>query len=158
MASRTGLSADRASANAASPHGRQAISPARFGRGEKWNSAIDLVQLDLVAERIEDVAARPSGDLRRGFRAHASRFEVPAHPADVVDLQGEVPAWMKGQIVLDRQVDVGAAGHLEPETRPVPERGRPRDLPQAELAGVERPGAGLLARRIEHLGVMEPQN
>src|SRR5438067_8717475 len=121
MASRTGLSADRASANAASPHGRQAISPARFGRGEKWNSAIDLIQLDLVAERIEDVAARPSGDLRRGLRADAARFEVPAHPADVVDLQGEMAAWMEGQVVLDGEVDVRAARHFEPETGPTSE-------------------------------------
>src|SRR5207249_11716139 len=38
MDSRMGRSVRRASSNAASDHGRQPISAARFARGEKWNS------------------------------------------------------------------------------------------------------------------------
>src|SRR3977135_2037655 len=68
MASKTGLSCSRASANGASPHARHLIWSALFGRGEKWKSLMraDFYRGWVDAPRIEgsmfEVDIRPVGD------------------------------------------------------------------------------------------------
>src|SRR5260221_7731691 len=117
-----------------------------------------LVQLDLVAERVEHIATNPAGDLIRLFRPHALRLELAAHPRDVVDAEREVPPWVEREIGLDREVDVRSARNFEPQAGSAPEGDGPLDLPEAQLVGIEAPGAGFLARRLEDLGVVERQN
>src|SRR5258708_22880870 len=65
---------------------------------------------------------------------------------------------MERQVGLDREVDVRAARDFEPQAGSALEGGGPLDLPEAQLVGVEPPGAGFLARRVEDLSVVEGQN
>src|SRR5579863_560899 len=83
IAKSTGLFSARASWNAASPHSRQRISAARFGRGEKWKS---LMAALFYRGRDPDLAKRP-GDARRRYPADgpygcARRSRRPHRPGN----------------------------------------------------------------------------
>src|SRR5688500_17655519 len=114
----------------------------------------DLVQLDLVAERVEYIAAAPSGDGRRVLELRTVRREARAHGIEVVDLEREVPPTMQCQVCLCGEVHLARAS-FEPETVPVSKRFGSRNLRQAQCRGVESPCFRLFARWIEHLRVMQ---
>src|SRR5690349_6329500 len=160
IASSTGLSATCASWNAFSPHGRHPISAARFGRGEKRNvnagpqSFGNLIQLDLVAEGIEDVRSTPSGDGFSVFEARPVRAQRLHRGLEVVHSEGEMPARVKAQLAVGGEMHVAWRRRI-PDARAVPERRRSFQLRKPERVSVEHPSARFFPRRIEHLRMMQ---
>src|SRR2546428_3177446 len=164
IASSTGLSVTCASWNARSPHGRHAISAARFGRGEKWNSpsavarsacsVTDLIQFDLVAERVEDVGPPPARDRVRVLEARTRLLQRADRRVQVAHPKREMAPRMEPEVAVGGKMDV-ARRRREPEARAVAKRARPLDFPEPERLRVEPPGARFLARRIEHLRVVK---
>src|SRR2546427_7008698 len=65
-----------------------------------------------------------------------------------------MPARMKPELAIGRQVDVTRRRRI-PNARAVAKRHRPLEFGESEGVSVELSSAGFLARRIEHLGVMQ---
>src|SRR2546429_2933076 len=98
MASRIGRSWALARSNASADHGRQSISAARLGRGEKWNSAdASLTGSRLRGGRptrsrvtgIVDIAGPPrvcwGGSRSRGAQAWSQETDAMSELSDVRD-------------------------------------------------------------------------
>src|SRR6266542_1916491 len=118
----------------------------------------DLVELDLVAEWIEHVAAAPARDRRRLLESHAGPPEGGTQRGEVADPEGEVPPGVQREVGLDGEMHLATVRSFEPEARVRQEGLRPRDLLQAELTGIERPGSRFAARQAEDLCVVEGED
>src|SRR6185503_1189786 len=114
----------------------------------------DLVQLDLVAERIEDIAAPPAGDGRRFLETRAVFAQATAHRCEIVHAQCEVASRVQTEILVGRKVHMsGWCGVPDPVA--VRKRFRAMDLVQTEGFSVEIACLCLLARRVEDLRVVK---
>src|SRR5438445_8074517 len=163
IASSTGLSVTCASWNARSPHGRHAISAARFGRGEKWNSpsavarsacsVTDLIQFDLVAERVEDVGAPPARDRVRLLEARTRLLQRADCSVQVAHAKREMPPRMEPEVAVGGQVDV-ARRRREPEAGGAPRRARPPDPSDPGPPRVEPPAPPFPPGRVKPFGVV----
>ena len=89
-----------------------------------------------------------------GFLEASARVpEARAYLAEVPDAKGEVSARVQAELGVCGEMHVPRASRV-PDARAILQRRRPLDLLQTERIPVEPPSAGVLARRIEHLGVM----
>ena len=125
-----------------------------LGAARNGKSLRNLVQLDLVPERIHHVRAAPAWDRVGVFKERTGDAELGHGRIEIVNAEGEVSPRVKAQLTVGRQMDV-TGGSRKPDARAVAERHRPLELIETESLSVELPSASFLARRIEHLSVMQ---
>ena len=119
-------------------------------------SALGLLELDAVAERVEGVEPADARDLAVGRDALASgRGQRRRETVEVVDQQGRVRLAGGRERRLHPQVQDGGAG-TEPAAAAGGEDRRLPQLGHSEQPGVERPRLGFPSRRHRHLHVVEP--
>src|SRR5207245_8696360 len=94
-----------------------------------------LVQLDLVAERIEHVAAAPPGDGGRLLEACATVAQTVAHRVEVVDAECEVASRVQTEVQVGRKVHVSRRGRV-PDSVTVRQRFRAQALVQTKRISV----------------------
>src|SRR5438128_10860112 len=95
-----------------------------------------LVQLDLVAERIEDVAAAPPGDGGRLLELCATFAQTVAHGVEVVDAECEVASRVQTEVQVGRKVHVSRRGRV-PDPVTVRQRFRAPELGQTQAFPIE---------------------
>src|SRR6185503_2743925 len=113
-----------------------------------------LVQLDLVAERVENVRAPPARDGVGFLKARAGCTELRRGRIEIVDAKREVSSRMEAELAVGRQMHVTRWRRI-PDPRSVAEGDGALQLVEPEGRSVELPSSGSLARRIEHLRVMQ---
>jgi len=114
----------------------------------------NLIELDLVAEWIHHVRAPPAGDRIGVFEARTGGAELRHGGVEIIDAQREMSPRVKAELTVCREMDVTGRGRI-PNARAVAKRDGPLQFLEAEGVSVELSSSGFLARRIEHLGVMQ---
>src|SRR2546426_4073494 len=113
-----------------------------------------LVQLNLVAERIEHVAAAPPGDGGRLLEACATVAQTVAHRVEVVDAECEVASRVQTKVQIGRKMHVSGRGRV-PDPVTVRQRFRAPELGQTKRFSVEIACLCFLTRRVKDLRGME---
>jgi hypothetical protein len=125
-----------------------------LGAARSGKSLGNLVKLDLVPERIHHIRPAPTWDRVGVFKERTGDAELGHGRIKIVNAEGEVSPRVKAQLTVGGEMDMTGRGRI-PNARAVAKSDRPFQFVEPEGLSVELPSSGFLARRIEHLGVMQ---
>ena len=95
-----------------------------LGAARNGKSLGNLVQLDLVPERIHHVRAAPAWDRVRVFKERTGDAELGHGRIKIVNPEGEVSPRVKAQLTVGGEMDVTGRGRI-PNARAVAKSDRP---------------------------------
>jgi catechol 2,3-dioxygenase-like lactoylglutathione lyase family enzyme len=119
-----------------------------------YTNVLGLVQHDGIARRNLQEGLAPGADAHRDAHLDATPAQLVDRRVEVVDAQREMTSRVKTELAVGRKMDVPGWRRI-PDARAIAKRDRPLELLEAEGLSVELSSSGFLARRIEHLRVMQ---